>query len=262
MNLSDTETSAMPIFHRVVGLRQGRLRPDPCSDAQRRQDVPKGSRLVPNRPASQGRGSRQLAGILSLLCERTPRIGCRLQTTPTSPAAPDARVIVTGKAPLAAGERTFDRWFDTAAFARPPRGNPGNAPKDVFRGPGTNNWDLSLFKNFPLGSETRIVQFRGEFYNTHNPLMFGANNALVSARPEADQYTVRANHRHLFAACRSARADLRFEGAHHASTKLSETGGRSSPCEQRPHGIRWRTGFINQAHLCRAVVQRMKIEDC
>ena len=39
------------------------------------------------------------------------------------------------------GERTFDRWFDTKVFARPPKGNAGNAPKDVFRGPGTNNWD-------------------------------------------------------------------------------------------------------------------------
>jgi hypothetical protein len=65
-------------------------------------------------------------------------------------------------------------------FARPPKGSPGNAPKDVFRGPGTNNWDLSLFKNFPLRSEKRVVQFRGEFYNAFNHTQYSGVN--TSAR--------------------------------------------------------------------------------
>jgi hypothetical protein len=45
----------------------------------------------------------------------------------------------------------------------------GNAPRDVFRGPGTNNWDISLFKNFQLGgNEARSLQLRWETYNTFN----------------------------------------------------------------------------------------------
>jgi len=80
---------------------------------------------------------------------------------------------------LSPGERTFDRWFDTTAFARPPKGSPGNAPKDVFRGPGINNWDASLFKNFPLGSEKRVVQFRGEFYNAFNHTQYSSVNTTA-----------------------------------------------------------------------------------
>jgi hypothetical protein len=45
----------------------------------------------------------------------------------------------------------------------------GNAPRDIFRGPGLNNWDISLFKSFQLGNnEMRSLQFRLETYNTFN----------------------------------------------------------------------------------------------
>ena len=90
-----------------------------------------------------------------------------------------ARVNVIAKAQLPHGERTFDRWFNTAAFARPGRGDFGNAPKDVFRGPGLNSSDLSIFKNFPLKSETRALQFRWEIYNVFNQTQFSGvdNNA-------------------------------------------------------------------------------------
>ncbi len=90
-----------------------------------------------------------------------------------------ARINVTGKAILPKSEQTFDRFFDTSVFARPARGDFGNAPKDVFRGPGINNWDISFFKKFPLWSESRYVQFRWEFYNAFNHTQFAGvdNNA-------------------------------------------------------------------------------------
>ena len=90
-----------------------------------------------------------------------------------------ARVNVIGKAQLPHGERTFGRWFDTSVFRRPAQGYFGNAPKDVFRGPGLNSSDLSIFKNFPLKSETRALQFRWEIYNVFNQTQFNGvdNNA-------------------------------------------------------------------------------------
>lgn len=75
---------------------------------------------------------------------------------------------------LPRGERTFDGWFDTTAFTRPGRGDFGSAPKDVVRGPGVNNWDLTLFKKFPLRSEQRYVQFRWEMYNIFNHTQFAS----------------------------------------------------------------------------------------
>jgi hypothetical protein len=65
-------------------------------------------------------------------------------------------------------------WVDPAAFARPSgRGDTGNAPRYAFRGPGINNWNLSLFKNFPLGSGHRRLQLRVEAYNLLNHTQFG-----------------------------------------------------------------------------------------
>src|SRR5216684_5348066 len=74
------------------------------------------------------------------------------------------RVNVTGQAQLAHGDRTLPRWFDPTVFVRPAKGDPGNAPKDVFRGPGINNWDTTLFKILPIGSERRTLQLRWEVY--------------------------------------------------------------------------------------------------
>ncbi|MGH9843285.1 MAG: carboxypeptidase regulatory-like domain-containing protein [Blastocatellia bacterium] len=49
----------------------------------------------------------------------------------------------------------------------------GNAAKDLFRLPGTNNWDISLFKNFNLAREGRVrLQYRLEMYNTFNHTQF------------------------------------------------------------------------------------------
>jgi hypothetical protein len=49
----------------------------------------------------------------------------------------------------------------------------GNAAKDLFRLPGTNNWDISVFKNFSFGPEGRIgLQYRLEMYNAFNHTQF------------------------------------------------------------------------------------------
>jgi hypothetical protein len=46
-----------------------------------------------------------------------------------------------------------------------------------FRGPGFNNWDISLFKNFPVG-EGKQFQFRWEMYNAFNHTQYdGVDNS-------------------------------------------------------------------------------------
>ena len=49
-----------------------------------------------------------------------------------------------------AGERTVNRWFNTAAFAQPAAGALGNLGRNTERGPGVNNLDLALFKNVSI----------------------------------------------------------------------------------------------------------------
>jgi hypothetical protein len=58
-------------------------------------------------------------------------------------------------------------WFNPDAFARPAAGTFGNAPRNMIRNPGEQQWDLSIFKNFNMGG-TRRLQVRGEFFNFPN----------------------------------------------------------------------------------------------
>jgi hypothetical protein len=72
---------------------------------------------------------------------------------------------------LPRSERTFERYFNTGAFAMPGRLEFGDAPRDVFRLPGINNFDFSVYKNIPITERWR-AQFRWEMYNIFNHTQF------------------------------------------------------------------------------------------
>jgi TonB dependent receptor/Carboxypeptidase regulatory-like domain len=60
--------------------------------------------------------------------------------------------------------------FNTCAFAtNTTLGTFGDAGRNIIRGPGFQNWDLSLFKTFPV-SERYSFEFRAEFFNVWNHL--------------------------------------------------------------------------------------------
>ena len=50
--------------------------------------------------------------------------------------------------------------FNPAAFAPPPVGFPPTPSRDGLRTGGLQNWDMSLFKNIPLGAQDRYLQLR------------------------------------------------------------------------------------------------------
>ena len=76
--------------------------------------------------------------------------------------------------------QTINHWFNTAAFAQPAAGSFGTSGRNILRGPGVNNLDLAAFKNFELGTGTR-VQFRLESFNTFNHTQFnGVSTNLTS----------------------------------------------------------------------------------
>ncbi len=68
-----------------------------------------------------------------------------------------------------ASHPTYHEWFNTGAFAFAPYGSFGNAPRyfSNLRGPGYQNWDTVLDKNFYFKEQMRF-QFRLETYNTFN----------------------------------------------------------------------------------------------
>lgn len=76
---------------------------------------------------------------------------------------------------LPGDQRTLTHWFDTGCFVSPPSVDPetniashrGNAKRNSLRGPGINNWDMSLSKSFRIGG-TRQIQVRAEAFNVFN----------------------------------------------------------------------------------------------
>lgn len=84
-------------------------------------------------------------------------------------------------------------WFNVNAVKAPVPGlslnGIGNASKAPIYGPGLNNWDISLFKNFQWGSnESRRLQFRIETYNTFNHTQFTGIDTLARFN-QANQQT-------------------------------------------------------------------------
>jgi hypothetical protein len=77
-------------------------------------------------------------------------------------------VVAGQKGNLDPGERTWTRWFNTAAFAQTPYGRFGNAPRTgAIRLPGTTNVDFSAHKSINF-AEQRRFEFRAEFFNLFN----------------------------------------------------------------------------------------------
>ena len=95
-----------------------------------------------------------------------------------------------GNGALPDGQRTVDRYFDTAAFkvlqTDPTRDGfvPfqafGNSGVGIIRGPGLFNIDFNLSKRFRL-AEKQDVQFRAEFFNALNHANFGVPGVNMSS---------------------------------------------------------------------------------
>jgi hypothetical protein len=81
---------------------------------------------------------------------------------------------------ISSGARTIDRWFDAAAFVSPGQYIFGNSGRNILRGPGTKQVDLSLFKSFRVGEKgDRRFEFRTEMFNAFNTPQFNNPNSSV-----------------------------------------------------------------------------------
>ena len=122
----------------------------------------------------------------------------------TNGAGGPTTVNISGNLILPSGKRIKPapgqppQYLNTAAISLP-AGGPGtctttsgpascglgNASLTAdFYGPGINNWNVSLFKNFPLGKvESRQFQLRLETYNTFNHTQFSGVNSFLLVSP-------------------------------------------------------------------------------
>jgi hypothetical protein len=138
----------------------------------------------PGRPMLNQRGfAGALAGNWRLTTTALARTGFPVNVLmPSSYIAADGASgterpdLVPGVSLTPPGGKRVEEWINPAAFAYPaaPSGF-GDAPRDLVRGPGTWQIDLSADKTFHLWDRGRL-QFRSEFYNIFNHPQLGAPN--------------------------------------------------------------------------------------
>lgn len=111
-------------------------------------------------------GGWEVSGIISAISGAPLNIGLAGQSVtsliPDTLNRPDRNGVM--KDP-----HTVQKWFDTTVFSSPAPGAWGNEPHNGVRGPGRDNWNLSLIENFPFNEDRGSnLQFRAEFFNAWN----------------------------------------------------------------------------------------------
>ena len=160
-------------------------------------DLPRLSRLVDNAVVKKVFDDWQISGITRF------QSGAPLSISTLGTGALDGsldltgggdgwRPVMTGNPVLPKDQRTVEQYFNTSAFAPPGvRGAApttldgvkrilalGNTPATFGRGPGLNNFNVSLFKNLIVGEKLRF-QLRAEAYNSFNHTQFNAVNVAA-----------------------------------------------------------------------------------
>jgi hypothetical protein len=116
------------------------------------------------------------------------------------------RILLFGD-PYASRNSSF-QFLNASAFALPPVGStaigvidPSAIPspsmagltgRDTYRGPGTNNWDMTLVKNIPI-RERAQVQLRCEAYNIFNHPSYDAVQNTATFNASTGQLTSNGN---------------------------------------------------------------------
>lgn len=72
-------------------------------------------------------------------------------------------------------------YLNRSAFQTSPAGTFGTLGKGTVRGPGLFDWDMGVFKNFPLKGDRYSLQFRAEFFNVFNRANFNNPTASLSS---------------------------------------------------------------------------------
>lgn len=110
-----------------------------------------------------------------------------------------ARLLLVGN-PLASSNQVHSsfQFLNQGSFVLPPVGvipspnMPGITRNVIYRGPGTNNWDMTLAKNIPITEHVKF-ELRCEAYNVFNHVSFNAVNNTAAFNSATGQLTTNGN---------------------------------------------------------------------
>jgi Carboxypeptidase regulatory-like domain len=91
------------------------------------------------------------------------------------------RPDVVGSGSLRQSNRNPDDAFDKKYFATPPSGRVGTSGRNQYYGPGIQNWDFQVAKNFPLIGEATKLTFKADFFNVFNHTNFSNPVSTMSS---------------------------------------------------------------------------------
>jgi hypothetical protein len=139
--------------------------------------------------ARQVLGGWQVSGIASFFTGEPADFNCGVSGYNTELGG-SMRCDVVGK--VAINKHTFNdpvygptvSWWNPAVVAQPLFSELsttfGNMGRNILTGPGRNNWDMALVKNFHLHGEQPMLQFRLETFNTFNHTQWKGFNTECS----------------------------------------------------------------------------------
>jgi hypothetical protein len=111
-------------------------------------------------------GGWEISGIVSATSGAPLSIGLAGQNVASVIPNTSNRPNISGHM---SNPHNVNEWFDTSVFSMPAPGTWGNSPQNFVSGPGHDNWNLSVFKNFVFSKERGAnLQFRAEFFNVWN----------------------------------------------------------------------------------------------
>jgi hypothetical protein len=136
-------------------------------------------RNASSRALKAGLGGWQFSGIITENSGAPINLGVNGTTAASYISNSGTRPDVNGSISY---PKTAAAWFNTSAFSAPvcAPGGPGtdcygNLGFDAIRGPGRNNFDLALLKNFAFTERFRM-EFRAEAFNAFNHTQFQGNS--------------------------------------------------------------------------------------
>ncbi len=187
----DTGWAGLPLFNAPSQLRRNR--------ALAGYDIPhnlqlgfaaelpfgSGKKWAQNGVAGALLGNWQVNGVLSLVAGRPFGVsasGTSLNSPGNSQTADQlkSKVEKLGGIGTAVAGVPDQPYFDPTAFANVTAVRFGTTGRNILRGPGLENFDLSLFRSFPITERFRI-EFRAESFNFTNTPHFNNPNGSSTA---------------------------------------------------------------------------------